>query len=307
MAHSYKTLAELVTLNDRNLVDAGISDLFDDAPLFGRLAAITASHQTSHKYLKQTGAPTVGFRAVNVGTENSKSADTQVTVDLKILAASFALDKAWADNYGKGGAPAALQREARRHLKAAMQAAELQFINGTGSNADGFSGLRQALATLNTNAFSAGGDTANACSSVYFLRTSEDEVAVATGDDGKITIGESTVIRMTDADGKAYPAYYTPIEGWIGLIVGAATSCYRLCNVDFDHTLTDDLCYSVMKRFPAGRQPNLIAMNRTSLEQLRSSRTATNTTGAPAPRPTDIEGIPILVTDGILDTEPVVS
>jgi hypothetical protein len=305
--HTYKTLADLVMLNDRNLVDAGLTDLFDDAPLFGRLAAITASQQTSHRYLKQAAAPSVGFRAVNAGTENSKSTDQIVSVDLKILAASFAMDKSWADSYANGGATVAIQREARRHLKAAMAAAELQFINGTGADSDGFAGLQQALATLNTNAFSAGGDTANGCSSVYFVRTGEDEVAVVTGNNGQISVGASTVTRMTDSEGKAYPAYWTPIEGWLGLVVGAATSCYRLCNLDHDHTLTDDLCYSVIKRFPAGRQPNLIVMNRTRLEELRASRTATNITGAPAPRPTDIEGIPILVTDGLLDTEPVVS
>lgn len=307
MAHSYKTLAELVTLNDRNLVDAGISDLFDDAPLFGNLAAVTSSNGTEHRYLKQTGAPTVGFRAVNAGTDNSKSADTLVTVTLKILAASFAVDKALADSYTKGGSTAFVQREARRHLRAAMFMAEKQFVNGTGNDADGFAGLKTSLTTLNTNAFSAGGDTADATTSVYFLRTSEDEAAVVTGNDGRIEIGETIVQRLTDGDGKAYPAYYTPMEGYLGLIFGTANSCFRLCNLDFDHGLTDDLAYSVLKRFPAGRQPNLIVMNRGQLEALRASRTATNTTGAPAPRPTDIEGIRIVVTDAILDTEAVVA
>jgi len=41
------------------------------------------------------------------------------------------------------------------------------------------------------------------------------------------------------------------------------------------------------------------------LKQLRDSRTATNVTGAPAPRPTEVEGIPIIVTDAIVNTEAV--
>jgi hypothetical protein len=44
-------------------------------------------------------------------------------------------------------------------------------------------------------------------------------------------------------------------------------------------------------------------MTKRSQEQLRASRTATNATGAPAPIPTDAFGIPIGVTDGILNTE----
>lgn len=49
--------------------------------------------------------------------------------------------------------------------------------------------------------------------------------------------------------------------------------------------------------------PNYIVMNRRSAAQLRKSRTATNATGAPAPWPTEIEGIPIIVTDAIGNAE----
>ena len=48
-------------------------------------------------------------------------------------------------------------------------------------------------------------------------------------------------------------------------------------------------------------------MNRNALRMLRNSRTAVNATGAPAPRPTEVEGIPIVVTDGIGSAESVVS
>ena len=63
--------------------------------------------------------------------------------------------------------------------------------------------------------------------------------------------------------------------------------------------------YRVIPLFPAARQPNMIAMNRASLKMLRASRTAVNVTGAPAPRPTEVEGIPIVVTDSIVSTEAV--
>ena len=74
-------------------------------------------------------------------------------------------------------------------------------------------------------------------------------------------------------------------------------------NQDFlDHRLA-----LLPQLFGSGNQPTHIYMNRDSLELLRSSRTATNQTGAPAPRPTSVEGIPVLQTDGILNGEAVVN
>jgi hypothetical protein len=96
-----------------------------------------------------------------------------------------------------------------------------------------------------------------------------------------------------------------PITAWYALQFGSyVTSAVRIANIDAgSNTVTDDLLYSGLEIFPAGRQPNLCVMNRRSLEQLRDSRTATNVTGAPAPRPSSIENIPIVVTDGLLITE----
>ncbi|MCH8046158.1 MAG: hypothetical protein IID44_20795 [Planctomycetes bacterium] len=101
------------------------------------------------------------------------------------------------------------------------------------------------------------------------------------------------------------PGYYTPITTHLGLAIGSAVSVGRIANLteDSGKGLTDDLIYESLETFPAGRQPNIIAMSRRSLRQLRNSRTATNATGAPAPRPTEVEGIPIIVTDGINNVE----
>src|SRR5687767_7258902 len=115
MADAYLSLTELAIVNDRNLADCDVSDLFNKAPLLSRLAAVPASNGTVHKYIKETGAPAVGFREPYVGIENTKSADTLVTITLEILAANFHIDKAVADQY-RGGAEAYVQREAKRHL-----------------------------------------------------------------------------------------------------------------------------------------------------------------------------------------------
>lgn len=306
MADVYVTLADLVKINDKNLADLDITDLLDDAPLMKALAAQSSSNGTKHEYTKETGAPVVGFRSPNAGRENSASSDTLVSIDLKIIDASFAIDKAIADAY-KDGPEAKIAREGKRHLKAAFFTAEQQFINGTVGEATGFTGLADSLVLANAMVVNAGGTTAATGSSVYLVRTNDDGVdcTAITGQDGEIMMGESVVQRITDATGKHLPGYFTPIQGWLGLQIGSAYSVGRIANITADSgkTLTDDLIYQALALFPASRQPNLIVMNRRSLRQLRESRTATNATGAPAPRPTDVEGIPIVVTDAITSTE----
>ena len=310
MADSLYTLSDLAKINDQNLADVDISDLLQDAPLMAALSASTASNGTVHKYLKETGAPTVGFRAVNAGRDHSKSSDTDVSVNLKILDASFHVDKALADAYMKGGAAAMIAREAKRHLRAAFFAAEKQFINGTDNDGDGFTGFIDA-ATLNdlsqTETVIGAGGSAN-LSSVYLIRTGDDDVSAVMGQDGNIVMGESLTQFVEDSSGKKFPAYMTPITGWLGLQVGSKYSIIRIANIDAgSNVVTDDLIYQALSLFPVGRQPNLIAMNRRSLRQLRESRTSTNAIGAPAPRPTEIDGISIVATDGILNTETAVA
>jgi len=311
MADTFLTLSDLTTINDANLADRDISDLLDAAPLLAALAADVVAG-TDHKYVKETGAPVVGFRAVNDGLDNTKSADTLVTINLKILDASFALDKALADAY-RGGPEAYISREAVRHLKSAFFHAEKQILSGTGNEADGFNGLPDdgnLNAVADDMVVSAGGAT-SAASSVWAIRSGGDmnDSVVIAGDDGKIDIGDSVVQRISGSSAGTYPAYYTPISGWLGLQIGGKYSVGRLCNVTADSgaTLSDDHLAELLSVFPAGGGPSMLVMSRRSLKQLQKSRTATNATGAPAPFPSEAYGVPIIVSDGVSDSESIVT
>jgi len=310
MADSFQTLAQLVMVNNLNLADRNISDLLDDAPLLKVLAAESVPF-TTHSYVKQTGAPTVGFRSANDGRDNDKGTDTQVDVTLKILDASFAVDKALADAYIKG-AEAYIAREASRHIRAALFAAEKQFLNGTltPGAAAGFSGLRDSLVIANAMTVNAAGTTAGTASSVYLIRTGSDldDAVLISGMNGQLDIGETVVARIDGATG-TFPAYYTPISSWLGMQIGGANSCGRIANVTADagKTLTDALIAQAIEKFPAARPPSYLVMNRRSLRQLQASRTATSATGAPAPFPQEAFGIPIIVTDAIGSTEALIS
>ncbi len=309
MADAFLTLADLAKINDLNNNDYGISDLLDEAPLIDQLAAEVAGDDT-HKYLKQTGAPVVGFRDVNDGRENVKSTDTVVTVTMKLLDASFVVDKALADQ-ARIGAQAYVAREAMRHLRSAFSKAEIQIFYGagTGGDAAGYVGLADNAgldALADTMVIGNGGVAVNVQTSVWGIRTGNDlrDMALITGFNGKIDIGETVVQAIPGATGR-YPVYYTPIFSWYGVQIGGAFSVGRLGNIDATATLDDDGIADLLTLFPSNRGPNILAMNRTSLGQLRKSRTATNSTGAPAPFPTEAHGIPIVVTDSINSTEAV--
>ena len=302
MADDYMALADLTIINDNNVADIDVRDLFDKAPLVAALNAVTASNGTVHKYFKTTGAPVVGFRSANDGREHDSAIRTAVTIDLKIFDCSFTVDSAIARSY-KGGAEALLRMEAIESLRAGFFMLEKQILNGT--EGAGFEGLAQ---TYNTAAECINATGTTALSSVYLLRSGINDVSIVAGNSGQLTIGESVLQRVPGATGH-FMAYVTEIMALYGLQIGSQDkSAMRICNLDATTKgLTDALLYDAIAKFEAGSPPTHIVMNRRSAQQLRKSRTATNATGAPAPIPTDLEGIPIIITDAIGNAETAVS
>jgi len=308
MAESYNTLAGLVQLNDKNLAALNITDLLDEAPLLKVLFAQVASNGTLHKYLKQTTASSAAFRAALDGVTKTASADTLVTDTLAILDASFDTDVALADAY-KGGRDAWLQKELVRSLKQAFFVAEKQVIYGVGNDANGFAGLHDnaqldAIADAMVIECATPGASVSSQTSVYILRSGKDDCSFILGNEGKIVVEDQpTIIQKAGSATGTFPALYVPVTGYSGFQIGGAYSAARICNIET--ALTDDDIYEGLALFPSSRQPNLIAMNRKALKLLRASRTATNPSGEPAPRPIAVDNIPIICTDAVVSTEAV--
>ncbi len=202
------------------------------------------------------------------------------------------------------------EREARRQLKQANFVAEQQFLNGTGNEGDGFTGLADALDALeDAMVLNAGGTTANTGSSVYLIRTDDDGMDTAAVTNGNIEIKETHSSTAQDANGKEFDSYRTPIMGWLGLQTGSAVSIARVANVtdDAGKGCTDELIYRALELFPAAKMPNLIVMSRRSRRQLRESRVATTDGFKQVSLPTEVEGIQIVITDALNNSESLIA
>jgi hypothetical protein len=308
MADTLLALADLVKINDVSVRDLGATDIFNDAPVLQLLNSDMASHGTSHKYVKESGAPTVGFRAANAGRDHSASSDTVVTIDLQILDACFHIDAKLADSNPRG-VDFVMGRESRRHLRAAFAAAERQFFYGTGADAGGYAGLADN-AGLNGLAdamvYNAGGSGAGTFSDVFMIRSTSDHanVDLIMGQDGGLAVQPYLRQLVVASNSKKMPAYWQQIDGWIGMQIGGAKSVGRMVNINHAAAATtflldDDKLSNLFELFPESAPPTLIVMNKRSRRQLQQSRTATNATGTPAPWPTDWEGIPIISTASV--------
>lgn len=304
MAHVYTATADLLQLADGNISDIDVSDLLEETPFLAGLAAIEASNETSHEWLKKTAAPVAGFRALNDGRENTKATYTKVTQALKLYDASFSIDMGLLKT---SSGDALRVREARDHLASAFADVESQIIYGTGDDSAGFAGFAQeggVNAVADSMVIDATGTTADTASSVWAVRSGDAAVSVCYGGGGNIEVGEEYPATLAGSTG-VYDAMRTPILFYAGVQVATTLDLGRIanCTADSGKGLTDDLISSLLGQFPTGRGPTVLTMSRRSLQQLQSSRTATNATGVPAPMPTESFGVPIVTSDQISNTE----
>jgi hypothetical protein len=312
MPNAYPTLADILKFNNLNARDVGASNLLLAAPLLSALSATTATQGNKHTFLRDTAAPTVGFRALNTGRDTGKSGQTEVSFDLKIMSANSIVDERGATSYppAKGGPEAYVARESMLQLKAAIQSYEAACVNGEAGS--GFAGLNNAYGALvgtgnNRTVLSAGGVTADgALSSIWFIRTNAEETDcnLVIGNEGELAVGETYRQMVPDSAGALFPGLVTPCEGWVGLQIGSLFSAFRMANINATNkTVTDDLISRLFEQIPEERTPTFIAMNKRSGGQLQRSRMATSQMGNYVPFPREWENIPIVYTSAITNAE----
>lgn len=312
MADSNPTILDVAKANCR---DANIIDLVEEnlasAPEFSILPARVIPG-TSFKSLIRTDFPRGQFRDANQGTATAKSTYINKLVECFFYDSQLQVDEAIA-----GGAidpmETFLAREASGAMKGAMLTLGSQFYYGTSSDAKGFPGAQAMVQS--SLLIDAGGTTASTGSSVYGVVAAEDMCRFIFGNNSVFELAEWFKQRVTVTTNQHLMCWLNNLKGYVGAQFLNKYCVGRIWKLTADSGkgLTDDLLAQLIGAYPVGVRPTHLFMSRRSRTQLQRSRTVTINTGAGgspsgssakvAPTPTDYEGIPIIATDSIVDTE----
>jgi hypothetical protein len=298
----YPTLLDIAKMTGNDPAVALVEEVIQEVPELEVMAARTIPG-TQYKTLVRTALPTVGFRSGNEGAVQSKSAYSNRLVECFIMNPRWNSDVAIA-NAHPDGAEALIAMEGVGMTSAAAIAVASQMYYGGDSK--GFPGLANYVDP--GLVVDATGTTATTGSSVWAMKFSPTDVQLVVGGNGQFDLSDVRIGDVFDGNGNPYTAYIQELLSWLGLQVLSKWSVGRIKNLtkDSGKGLTDSVMADLLGSFPSGKTPDAFFMSRRSRTQLQKSRTATNATGAPAPVPTEYEGIPIYATEAIVNTEAIV-
>ncbi len=310
-------MLDVAKLNGTDDVVGLIEENIKYAPEVG-LFPFRTIRGTSYRTGIRTALPTTAFRAANEGQTPSKSEFKQLLIEAFIFGGQIEVDKAVADADERGAAH--LQAiEADGVMRSAMRNLGKQIWYGVTQDAKGFPGIKASLAKGGTTSagdaltIDATGTTASTASSVYAVKFGDQDITLIGGNNKAWQLDEFTIQQIVAANSGKMTAYVAGLTGWLGLQVAHENVARRILNLTADNGkgLTDNLLAQLLATFPVGVVPDAIFMSRRSRQQLQISRTVTlmgNAKVRPdqpnvAPVPTEYEGIPVVATDSILNTD----
>ena len=299
---SFPTLLDIKKLND----GVGFDLVEENVLLCPELRIIPAEviAGAEMKLTVRTDLPTVGFRNLNEGMARSKSQYETRVFSCADISGQIAIDLGV---YRRALDPLRLQQaEASGFMEAAFRHVAKQFWYGTTNDAKGFPGIIAQMLADNNHEVDATGSTAK--SSVYFVRIARETCQFLFGNGTTIDLQpEWKEETVNDAKGNPFQALTNWLNGAVGARLANKNSVVRIKNIGTANgkTLTDALMYQAYEKFTTalGAEPTHIFLTPRSREQLRASRTATTTTGQPAPLPTDWNGIPLIASSAISNAE----
>lgn len=314
---SRHTLLDVAKLNGNDAIVGLIEESVSFAPEVN-LFPVRTIDGTGFKTLVRSGLPTVDFIAASSGIAASKSTFENKHFDCGLLGGRIEVWKHILDA-PENGSPADIKAaESMGVMEAAMRKVGRQIFYGKTAlgSAKGFVGLVSFVDSSMIH--DATGTTADTGSSVYFVKFGPQNVQLVMGRNGTMELSDFRVESLEDSDGNKGPGEVADLASWVGLQQASKYSVARVKNVTADSGkgCTDALLAAGLQLFPAGILPDAIFMSRRSRNQLQTARAALvalrgqgkNDIGgsmAYAPTPTDFEGIPIIATDSILNTEPI--
>ena len=318
------TLLDIAIQNAADGAAGLIDETIETHPELNVLPARTIAG-INYKTLVRTTLPTVAFRDAAEGTAATRGTYVNRLVETFIISPNWVVDKAIADRH-EDGAAALIAIEAQGMLEATMQhLCEVFYygrvdtnIHATAGDAKGFNGLHSQLGFVAADNIlvDAAGSTANTGSSVWMVKGGPQGVQWVWGNNGSLSVSPVREERVTDAGGtNQYTAYFQELLAYPGLQVASTQCVGRIgeATEDANDGVTDQRLADLWSQFPTASKPDHIFMNRRSQRQLRDSRTWSNTNGTykgtviekgqPVPFVYYWEGIPIHITDAILNTE----
>jgi hypothetical protein len=314
MASSYLNLLDVAKFNADDRLIPLIEENLNVAPEARLLPAMTIPG-TTYDTLIRTNFPKPSFRAVNEGTDTVKSTYANKLVQCFYLDGQLEMDVAAARADARGETHA-LEMEASGIVQGALQKIGTQIwygVNTTfGGDAKGFPG---AVAVVDSSlVLDAGGTTDNTATSIYGLKLGERFVNLVFGQGNVFTLGQWRTQFVTRSS-KEYEAWKNALNGYIGVqwVHKYAVGRIKKITADSGKTATDALIGQWLAKFPVGLRPDVLFMSRRTAYQLQSARSATSITNASpkggtgmdiwAPQPESSNGIPIVITDSIVETE----
>ena len=306
---SYPTLLDMAKRNARDraipLIEETsklipeVSGMTEEGTTLPGVGSVRTIQGINYATLVRVTNPTVSFRDANEGAAASVSQYINRLVETFILNPRWEADKAVADR-SEDGPDAYIADEAMAIVEAAMQLLGVQFFYGRGgSDAKGHPGLVDSYST-DYEVDRTG--TAGQCSSVWAVKWGPTHVQWVYGNNGQLVVPDKR-IETVYRNSAPMDAYVQSMLCYPGVQVGSVRSVGRIKSVsaEANKTLTDALIFQLLAKMKV--RPDVLFMNKTLREQLRASRTATNATGAAAPIPTEVGGIPIAATDSLKMTE----
>lgn len=312
MANTYLNLLDVAKLNADDKVIELIEENLTFAPE-ARLLPASTMKGTSYNTLVRTAYPQPTFRSINEGTETKKSTYENKRVEAFYLDGQLEMDEA-AAQADEDGEQHALNLEASGMMMGSLTklGTQLWYGIGGGGDAKGFPG---AVEVVHSDLVSdAGGTTSTTGSSIYGLKLGSQYVQFKFGLGQVFSLGEwrkQTMIRSS----KSLTCWLNSLSGYVGVQWVNKYAVGRLKDITADSTktATDALIGTWLSKYPVGLKPDVLFMSRRSAMQLQTSRSATSITNSArkqqdgldiwAPEPVSSNGIPIVVTDSLLDTE----
>ncbi len=314
-------LLTLLEISKRNGTDEAVGLIEETNTVAPEVEAITGRPINGISYLgkKRKSFPaTPVFRNANEGVDISSSLYEQFINQCFFLDAQLQIDEAIL-RAGKGegnSAASILMDEASGIVQQKMIALGAQFYTGTTSgvptaDAKGFVGLQGLYDTTNCEVTASG--STNTCSA-YLVWNDLKGVHWIWGNNAGLELGEWRTQQVKDSNSKSFTAWVNNLSGYVGLAFGHSRSVVRIKAIkdSSNNYLTDARVAEALSKMPIfmRRSPGLkLFANTTAVLTLQKSRSTTvgsKTDALPlqfAPQPTESNGIPIVLTDSLPQTE----